>query len=229
VRLLRGDFDAETSYGDDPVAVARGFERAGATWIHTVDLDAARTGDAANLDAIRAVCAAVSCRVQSGGGVRTVAAAGALLDAGVARVVVGTAAIERPELVASLTAAHPGAVALGLDARGRDVATRGWVKSSGHDLLEVARRFDAAGVAALIVTSIAHDGTFEGPDLEQLGEVLATVHTPLIASGGVGSLDDLRALDALESGGRRLSGAIVGRALYEGRVNIDDAVALLRG
>lgn len=227
MRLLRGDFAAETVYDADPVAVARGFAAAGARWIHVVDLDAARTGSAANRDAIAAICAAVACPVQSGGGVRSIDAAEALLGAGVARVVVGTAAVEDPAFVDELCARHPGRVAVGLDARGRDVAVRGWTEGSGQDLVDLARRFETAGVGALVVTEIGRDGTLEGPDLGQLAAVLEAVGTPVIASGGVGSLADLLALRDLEVGGRRLEGAIVGRAIYERRVDVAEALAAL--
>jgi phosphoribosylformimino-5-aminoimidazole carboxamide ribotide isomerase len=227
VRLLRGDFAAETVYDADPVAVARGFAAAGARWIHVVDLDAARTGSAANREAIAAICTAVDCPVQSGGGVRSADAANALLDVGVARVVVGTAAVENPALVDELCARHPGHVAVGLDARGRDVAVRGWTEGSGQDLVDLARRFETAGVAALVVTEIGRDGTLEGPDLEQLAAVLEAVATPVIASGGVGSLADLLALRDLDLSGRRLEGAIVGRAIYERRVDVAEALAAL--
>ena len=214
-------------YDADPVAVARRFEADGARWIHVVDLDAARTGSAQNLDAIESICAAVSCEVQSGGGVRSAAAAGALIGRGVARVVVGTAAVEHPELVDELCTVHPGQVAVGLDARGRSVAVRGWVEGSGADLVELARRFEASGVAALVVTEIGRDGTMDGPDLDQLREVLEAVALPVIASGGVGALSDLAALDGLEAAGRTLAGAIVGRALYEQRFDVAAGLALL--
>jgi phosphoribosylformimino-5-aminoimidazole carboxamide ribotide isomerase len=228
VRLLRGDFATETVYDADPVGVARGFEADGARWIHVVDLDAARTGEPANLNTVAAIAAAVSCPVQVGGGVRTVEAARALIDAGVARVVVGTAAVERPELVDELCQEHPGHVAVGLDARGQEVAVRGWVEGSGTDLVELGQRFEASGVSALIVTEIGRDGTLEGPDLGQLSTVLAALAIPVVASGGVGVLDDLRALDGLEAGGRRLVGAIVGRALYENRFTVAEGIAALR-
>ncbi len=229
MRLLRGDFAAETVYDADPVAVARGFAAAGARWVHVVDLDAARTGSAANQAAIAAICAAVPCPVQSGGGVRSAAAAAALLELGVARVVVGTAAVEDPELVDELCRRHPGQVAVGLDARGHDVAVRGWTEGSGQDLVTLARRFEASGVAALVVTEIGRDGTLEGPDLAQLGAVLGAVATPVVASGGVGTLADLLALQGLTVGDRRLEGAIVGRALYERRFDVAEALATLRG
>jgi phosphoribosylformimino-5-aminoimidazole carboxamide ribotide isomerase len=228
VRLLRGEFAAETVYDADPVAVARRFAADGARWIHVVDLDAARTGEPANLDTVGAIAAAVDCAVQAGGGVRSVEAATALLGAGVQRVVVGTAAVEHPELVDDLCRRHPGRVAVGLDARGQEVAVRGWVEGSGTDLVGLGHRFAASGVAALIVTEIGRDGTLEGPDLGQLAGVLAAVELPVVASGGVGTLDDLRALDGLEVGGRRLVGTIVGRALYEERFTVAEGLAALR-
>jgi phosphoribosylformimino-5-aminoimidazole carboxamide ribotide isomerase len=204
--------------------VARDYAAAGCRWIHVVDLDAARTGEAVNLPVIEAICAAVSCRVQTGGGVRSVEAAGALLGAGSARVVVGTAAVERPELVSALATLHPGQFAIGLDARGRDVAVRGWTQSSGADLVELAARFADSGASALIVTEIGRDGTMEGPALEQLAAVLAATTLPVIASGGVGTLDDLGALAAARAGGRALAGVIVGRALYESRFTLTEAM-----
>lgn len=226
VRLYQGDFDAETVYDDDPVRVAREFDAAGTSWIHVVDLDAARTGDATNLSVIEAICGAVSCRVQTGGGVRSVDAARDRLRAGVARVVIGTAAVEEPEIVAELCALYPGQVAVGLDARGREVATRGWVQGTGRDLLEVVALFGDVGVSALVVTSIGHDATFLGPDLDQLGAVLAGTEVPVLASGGVGTLDDLRALSTFERAGRRFAGVIVGKALYERRFTLDEALAV---
>jgi phosphoribosylformimino-5-aminoimidazole carboxamide ribotide isomerase len=227
VRLTRGDFAAETVYADEPTAVARAFAVAGAKWIHVVDLDAARTGEPANLAAIEAITATVSCPVQVGGGVRSLETAGALLLAGARRVVVGTAAVEQPELVTDLCASHPGQIAVGLDARGLAVATRGWTESSGADLLERAASLEGAGVAALIVTEISRDGTMTGPDLEQLGAVLEATTTPVIASGGVGGLSDLRALAGLQRAGRHLAGAVVGRALYEGRFSLAEALAVV--
>ncbi|MFI5045646.1 MAG: 1-(5-phosphoribosyl)-5-[(5-phosphoribosylamino)methylideneamino]imidazole-4-carboxamide isomerase [Acidimicrobiia bacterium] len=227
VRLYQGDYALETVYDDDPVRVARSFADEGALWIHVVDLDAARTGRAANLGVIEAICAAVPCNVQSGGGVRSVEAAGALLHAGVRRVVVGTAAIERPALVEELCMFHPAQVAVGLDARGAEVAVRGWVEGTGADLFEMAARFDDTGVTALVVTSIGRDGTLEGPDLDQLAGVLAATSVPVIASGGVGKLDDVLALDGLRVGDRGLAGVIAGKAIYEGRFTVPDALAAL--
>jgi phosphoribosylformimino-5-aminoimidazole carboxamide ribotide isomerase len=223
VRLYQGDYARETVYNDDPVAQAKAFAAAGAQWIHVVDLDAARTGAPRNRDVIAAICDAVDVPIQTGGGVRSEAAADALFELGVTRVVLGTAALEDPALVRLLASRHP--VAVGLDARGREVAVRGWEEGSGQDLLDVARGFADAGVEALIVTEIARDGTLEGPDLDGLGEVLEATELPVIASGGVGTLADVIALDALRWAGRRLSGAIVGRALYEGAFTLSDALA----
>ena len=227
VRLHQGDFAAETVYDDDPVAVARAFALAGTKWIHVVDLDAARTGEPANLAVVERIVRAVDCSVQCGGGVRSVAAADALILAGAARVVVGTAAVEEPALVDELCARHPGRIAVGLDARGREVAVRGWVEGSGTDLVELAARFEASGIAALIVTEIGRDGTMEGPDLEQLRTVLAATNIPVIASGGVGELGDIMALAALRVRQRRLLGTIVGKALYEGRFRLAEALLIL--
>jgi len=227
VRLYQGDYGRETVYGDDPVSQAKAFEDAGAPWIHVVDLDAARTGVPENRDVVAAIAEAVSVPVQTGGGIRDDAAAEALFDAGVARVVVGTAALEDPAFVRRLAARHP--VTVGLDARGRDVAVRGWIEGSGADLLDLAKAFEDAGVAALVVTEIARDGTLEGPDVEGLSQVLDATTIPVIASGGVGTLDDLTTLAALESSGRRLSGAIVGRAIYEGRFSVSAGVEACRG
>jgi phosphoribosylformimino-5-aminoimidazole carboxamide ribotide isomerase len=227
VRLHQGDFGAETVYDDDPVRVAGEFEAAGAQWIHVVDLDAARTGTRTHLDQIRLMVRSVSCKIEVGGGVRTADAAAELLDAGVERVVVGTAAVERPALVEELCHAYPGRIAVGLDARGTEVAIKGWVEGSGADLVTLAQRFEGVGLAALIVTEIGRDGTLEGPAFGQLGSVLAACGIPLIASGGVGTLDDLRALVQLRSGDRGLEGIIVGRAIYEGRFDVAQALASL--
>ncbi len=223
VRLYQGDYAQGTVYGDDPLGQALRFAEEGADWIHVVDLDAARSGEPVNRPVIEAIAAAVDLPVQTGGGVRTAADAEALFEAGVARVVFGTAALEHPDVVAAVAAANPGRVAVGLDARGDDVAVRGWREGSGRSVLEVARGFEGTGVAALVVTEIGRDGTLEGPDLTGLAAVLAAVEIPVIASGGVSSLADLDALAALSAGDRRLAGAIVGRAIYEGRFTVREA------
>ena len=223
VRLYQGDYARSTVYGDDPVAQALAFEAEGAQWIHVVDLDAARSGEPVNRPVVAAIAEAVSVPVQTGGGVRDEAAAEALFDAGVARVVVGTAALEDPEFVRRLAARHP--VAVGLDSRGREVAVRGWLQGSGRDLIDLVAAFEGAGVQALVVTEISRDGTLDGPDLSGLAGVLAASEIPVVASGGVGSLNDLRALAALDAGGRRLAGVIVGRAIYDGAFSVAEGVA----
>jgi len=228
VRLYQGDYSRETVYREDPVAQAKEFAAAGAPWIHMVDLDAARTGERRNHDLIAAVAGAVDVPVQVGGGVRDDSAADALLSAGVGRVVVGTAALDDPAWVRRLATRYPGQVVVGLDARGRQVAVRGWVEGSGRELLDLARSFDDTGIAALVVTEIGVDGTLQGPALDQLAGVLSVTGVEVVASGGVGSLDHLQALASLEAGGRRLAGAIVGKALYEGAFTVADALEVLR-
>jgi phosphoribosylformimino-5-aminoimidazole carboxamide ribotide isomerase len=225
VRLYQGDYDRETVYGDDPVAQARAFAAAGAPWIHVVDLDAARTGEPVNRPVIGAIAAAVDVPVQTGGGVRDDAAAQALFDAGVERVVLGTAALEDPALVCRLAARHP--VAVGLDERDGEIAVRGWKEGSGRNAVDLIREFEDAGVAAFVVTEIGRDGTLEGPDVDGLARVVEATAVPVIASGGVGRVDHLRALADLRRDGRGLGGAIVGRALYEGTVDLGEALAVL--
>jgi phosphoribosylformimino-5-aminoimidazole carboxamide ribotide isomerase len=225
VQLIQGDFARERVHGDDPVAVAKAFVAAGARWIHTVDLDAARTGEPVNREHIAAIAAAVDVPVQAGGGVRSAEAARALADAGVARVVMGTAALEDPGLIATIASRQP--VALGLDVRGREVAIRGWAQGSGVEWPDALRRLADAGAEAVVVTQIAVEGLMGGADLGGLSEVLAATELDVVASGGVGSLDDLLALHRIEAGERRLAGAIVGTAIYEGRVDVAEAVAAL--
>lgn len=227
VRLHQGDYDQETVYGDDPVAQAQAFADAGAGWIHVVDLDAAKSGVPENREVVAAIAKAVDVPVQTGGGVRSVEAAHALFAAGVERVVIGTAALKEPELVRALALDHR--VAVGLDAKSGEVATDGWLQGSGRTVLDVARSFADAGVDAFIVTDISRDGTLEGPDLEGLTQVLGATPVDVIASGGVGTMEHLAALDAIQVDGRRLSGVIAGKAIYEGHVDVGAAVAQLRG
>ena len=225
VRLHQGDYDQETVYGDDPVAQAKAFADAGAGWIHVVDLDAARSGVPENREVVAAIARAVDVPVQTGGGVRSVEAAQALFSAGVERVVIGTAALKDPDFVTALAVDHR--VAVGLDAKSGEVATDGWLVGSGRSVLDVARSFADAGVDAFVVTDISRDGTLEGPDLVGLTEVLAATPVDVIASGGVGRMADLEALDAIEVDGRRLSGVIAGKAIYEGHVDVAAAVKIL--
>ncbi len=225
VRLTQGDFDRETVYGDDPVAQARLYADAGAPWVHVVDLDGARTGDGANRAAITAIAAAIRTPVQTGGGIRTDADVAELLDAGVARVVLGTAAMEGPAWARAVAARHPGRVVLGLDVRGAEVAVRGWEVGSGRTLLDVAAEMDDAGFASYVVTQIEVDGVGSGPDVETYRSLLRECETDIVASGGVGTAAHLRDLVALEEGNRVLAGCVVGRALYDGSLTVDDALA----
>ena len=226
VQLTQGDFSRQQIHGDDPVAVAQAFVAAGARWIHTVDLDAARTGEPVNRPLIAAIVAAVDVPVQAGGGVRSVAAAAALAEVGVARVIMGTAALENPDLVAAIAARQR--VALGLDVRGREVAVRGWAEGSGVEWPEALRRLSDVGAEAVVITQIEGEGLMEGADTAGLAEVLGATSLEVIASGGVGDLADLLALDAVTAEGRRLAGAIVGTAIYEGHLDGAEAVAALQ-
>ena len=228
VRLMQGDYARETVYSGDPVSQAQLFADAGAPWIHVVDLDAARTGDPVNRAVVGAIAAAVEVPIQTGGGVRSVEAAQHLFDVGVERVVVGTAAVENPELAALLTE-RGHRVAIGLDGRNGNIATHGWETETDLAVVEVARRFEDLGVDAVVVTEIARDGTLEGPDTEGLKKALAGTSLDVIASGGVGTAAHLETLAALETEGRRLSGVIVGRAIYEGTVDLATAMRACEG
>ena len=219
VRLRQGDYADETVYGDDPVAVAREFAAAGARWIHVVDLDAARSGDPVNRPVVAAIVSAVdgAARVQTGGGVRSLADARELADAGVARVVMGSAAVSDPSLVEA--ASDVVAVAVGLDHRDGDVAVHGWTEGSGLALDDSYALFPTAEV--FVITDIGRDGMLVGPDLDGLARSAELAGAPVIASGGVSSLDDVIALTRIEN----LGGVITGKALYEGRFTISEALA----
>lgn len=225
VQLVQGDFGRESVHADDPVEVALAFEAAGVPWIHMVDLDAARTGEAHNRAHIAAVCEAVTIPVQAGGGVRSVDAATALADAGVARVVMGTAAVENPALVADIAARQD--VALGLDVRGREVSVKGWTEGSGLDIADALARLDDSGAVAVVVTQITGEGLLGGPDTDGLAQLLELTDLDVIASGGVGVVDHLLDLARVRRDGRRIAGAIVGTAIYEGHVDVADAVRRL--
>ncbi len=224
VRLVQGDFERRTEYGD-PVEAAVELAGAGAPWLHVVDLDGARTGQPVNRGLISEIVAAVEVPVQAGGGIRDEPAAATLLDAGVARVVLGTAAVEDPDLLERLAARYPGRVAAGIDHRGGEVSLHGWTQASGAGLVEVMGRLEDLGAAAVIVTDIRRDGTLAGPDVAGLSAALAVSTVDLIASGGVATLDDLARLARLDADGRRLAGVIVGRAIHDGRLDVREALA----
>lgn len=221
VRLRQGEYDDQTTYGDDPVAVAESFAAAGARWIHVVDLDAARSGSPVNRPVVAAIARAVAgqARVQTGGGVRTIGDALSLADAGVARVVMGSAAVAEPRLVAEASAVVP--VAVGLDHRAGEVAVHGWTEGSGVQLVDALQWFPTA--AAFVITDIARDGMLVGPDIDGLTAAARATTIPVIASGGVATLTDIAALKAVPG----LTGVISGKALYEGRFTVADALAEL--
>ncbi|MEP7201030.1 MAG: HisA/HisF-related TIM barrel protein [Ilumatobacteraceae bacterium] len=222
VRLTQGDYGNAKVYGSDPVAVARSFADAGATWIHVVDLDAARSGSPQNRSVVAEIASALIGRalVQTGGGVRAVADAQQLADAGVARVVMGSAAIQRPELVEAATQVID--VAVGLDHRDGEVAVHGWTEGAGVTLDEALGWFPSA--SAFVITDIARDGMLEGPDIDGLAAVAASSSAPVIASGGVASLADISALAAVPG----IGGIITGKAIYEGRFTVAEALKALR-
>jgi phosphoribosylformimino-5-aminoimidazole carboxamide ribotide isomerase len=226
VRLLRGEMDAATVFNDDPAAQARAFEAAGCRWLHLVDLDGAFAGRAVNGAAVEAILAAVSIPAQLGGGIRDIEAIEGWLDRGVARVILGTAAVRDPALVRRAARAHPGRVAVGIDARGGRVAVAGWAETTELCALDLARRVEDAGVAAIVYTDIDRDGALGGPNVAATAALARAVAIPVIASGGVSSLDDLR---ALRDCGAPLDGVISGRALYDGRIDPAEAQRLLDG
>ena len=223
VRLVEGDFSRETVFDDDPAAAARRWADAGAEWLHVVDLDGAVAGRPVNLPAISAIRAAVDMPIQLGGGLRSLANLEDAFAAGISRTILGTVALQDPDLVAAAVDRWGDAIAVGLDARDGKLATRGWLDQSDSLAADVAQALASAGVQHFIFTDIRRDGTLSGPNLETLSDLIATVDASFIASGGVGSLADIEA--AREVGA---AGAIVGRALYDGRVDLAEAIALAR-
>lgn len=219
VRLHKGDYGAVTVYSDDPAGFARRFHEAGARRLHVVDLDGAREGTPRNVDVIAAILAAAPLAVQVGGGIRDEHAARRWFDAGVARVVLGTAAVKQPDLVQRLCADHPDAVIVAVDARGGEVAVEGWLEGSGRGALELAREVDGWGAAAILYTVIDRDGTREGPDVAATAALQASVRATVIASGGVGNLEHIRALAAAG-----VRAAVCGRALYSGAFSVEEAL-----
>ncbi|GAC1344786.1 MAG: 1-(5-phosphoribosyl)-5-[(5-phosphoribosylamino) methylideneamino]imidazole-4-carboxamide isomerase [Acetobacteraceae bacterium] len=226
VRLRRGAMEEATVYSSDPGAQARAWQDAGCAWLHVVDLNGAFAGRAVNGAAVDAILAAARVPVQLGGGIRDMAGVARWLDAGVRRVILGSAAVKTPALVHEACRAFPGRVAIGIDARDGIVATEGWAESSGVAALDLALRFEDAGAAAIIYTDIGRDGMLSGLNVEATLALADRLRTPVIASGGAGSLADLRALRDAAAG--RLEGVIVGRALYDGRIDPAEALALLR-
>jgi phosphoribosylformimino-5-aminoimidazole carboxamide ribotide isomerase len=228
VRLKRGDMDDATIYEQDPAKQAKEFQNAGSAWLHVVDLNGAFAGKPVNQAAIQAILAAVTVKVQLGGGIRDMAGIAYWLEAGISRVILGSAAVKNPILVHQACRSFPGRIAVGIDARDGFVATEGWADTSSLRAPDLARRFEDAGVAAIIYTDIARDGMLAGLNLEQTLDLAAAIAIPVIASGGVGSIDDLLALrEATPSG--LIQGVIIGRALYDGRIALPEALRVLAG
>ncbi|KGJ06335.1 1-(5-phosphoribosyl)-5-[(5-phosphoribosylamino)methylideneamino] imidazole-4-carboxamide isomerase [Paracoccus halophilus] len=225
VRLLRGDMEAATVFGSDPAAQARAFQDAGAQWLHLVDLNGAFAGKPVNGAAVEAILAAVVVPAQLGGGIRDMATIEAWLERGLSRVILGTVAVEEPDLVREAAMAFPGKIAVGIDARKGRVATRGWAEETDVTAVDLARSFEDAGVAAIIYTDIDRDGAMQGPNIPATEALARAVNIPVIASGGVSSMDDLKALART----RVISGVISGRALYDGALDLAEALEVLKG
>ena len=225
VRLIQGDYDQETAYDDDPVVAARRWVDGGARWLHVVDLDGARAGEPVNLEHVRRIVAAVSVPVQLGGGLRDSKKVEEAISAGAERIVLGTAAVRDPEMAEAIAAAHGERVVVSVDSRSGNVAAEGWTESSDLGTTEVIAALSDRGVRRFVYTPVEVDGLMEGPDLDSLREAAKATDGELIYSGGIGSLDDLRAL--AELGLDNLGGVIVGRALYEQRFTVAEAQAIL--
>ncbi len=226
VRLEQGDITRETVFEHNPVARAQLFKNEGFEYLHIVDLDGAFAGKPRNAEAVESIRIAVDIPMQLGGGIRDRATIDGWLGKGVTRVIIGTAAVRDPALVKEAARAYPGRIAIGLDARDGKVAIEGWAKTSELSALEIARRFEDAGVAAIIFTDISRDGMLKGLNLDATIALADRISIPVIASGGLASLDDVRAL--LEPRAQKLQGAIVGRALYDGRLDAAAALRLIR-
>ena len=225
VRLLRGDMEKATVFNDDPAAQARAFVEAGCQWLHLVDLNGAFEGTPVNAAPVEAILATCDVPAQLGGGIRDMATIETWLSKGLARVILGTVAVENPDLVREAARTFPGKIAVGIDARDGLVATRGWAEETDVNATDLARSFEDAGVAAIIYTDINRDGAMQGPNIEATAALARAVTIPVIASGGVSSLKDLK---ALRDCGTSLNGAISGRALYDGAIDLREALKLLR-
>jgi len=222
VRLHQGKYDEVTVYHDDPVSMAKQFEEAGAERLHVVDLEGARRGQPAHVAIIQGILRETNLQVQIGGGVRNEAVAAQWMDAGAARVVLGTVVVKAPEVARAICDRYPKGVVMALDARDGKIAVEGWQEQSGQDLVELAKEVDGWNIGAILFTNIHKDGTREGPDVEGTAGLQSHVDTTVIASGGIGSLDDLRALSAA-----RVRSAVCGRALYSGAFTLAEAFAVL--
>lgn len=227
VRLRRGEMDSATVFSEDPPAQARDFAAAGFEWLHVVDLDGAFAGRSVNRRVVEDILSAVDIPVQLGGGIRDLAGIEGWLASGLTRVILGTAAVKDPELVRAACKAFPGRVAVGLDARGGKVAVEGWAQASELQAIDLARRFEDVGVSTIVYTDIERDGMLAGINVEATAALAAAVSIPVIASGGLAGIDDIRRL--LEVAAQGIEGAICGRALYDGRLDPAAALALAKG
>lgn len=227
VRLLRGEMNQATVFNDDPADQARRFEQAGCQWLHVVDLNGAFAGKPVNGDAVAGILSSIAMPVQLGGGIRDHATIDYWLEKGVRRVILGTVALRNPQLVREACRRHPGRVVVGIDARSSRVAVEGWAKTADITALELAQRFEDAGVAAIVYTDIDRDGALSGVNVDATAALARALSTPVIASGGVASLDDLKALKKVEDSG--IEGVISGRAIYDGRLDLKSALAFLAG
>jgi len=225
VRLVRGEMSAATVFNDDPAAQARAFEAAGCAWLHLVDLNGAFAGEPVNGAAVEAILGAITIPAQLGGGIRDMATIEMWLAKGLRRAILGTVVVRSPELVREAAKTFPGRVAVGIDARDGMVAVEGWAETTDIAALDLARKFEDVGVAAIIYTDIDRDGAMQGPNVEATAALANAVSIPVIASGGVSSMENLRALKAC---GAPLNGVISGRALYDGRIDAAEAAKLLR-
>ena len=225
VRLVRGEMDQSTVFNDDPAAQARAFVQAGCEWLHLVDLNGAFAGEPVNAAPVEAILAACDVPAQLGGGIRSMATIAAWIEKGLARVILGTVAVENPDLVREAAREFPGKVAVGIDARNGRVATKGWANETEVLVTDLARSFEDAGVSAIIYTDINRDGAMQGPNIQATADLARAVSIPVIASGGVSSLDDLI---ALRDCGVALNGAISGRALYDGAIDLGAALNAIR-
>ena len=226
VRLFQGRMDQETVYSLDPLETARRWEEMGAEMLHLVDLDGAVSGRPVNGDLIKGIISTLKINVQVGGGIRDAATARYYLSAGASRVVLGTAAVNNLEFVQTISADFPGKIIIGIDASDGLVAVKGWTEVTGVDAIDMARRFEGSGVCAIVFTDIKRDGTLTGPNLESIERLVSAVKIPIIASGGMSGIEDIRALLGIRRPG--VEGVIVGKALYSGAIDLREAIALTR-
>jgi len=224
VRLLRGEMDKATEFSNTPADQAVLFETAGFEWLHVVDLNGAFEGKPVNEVAVRLILSRIKMPVQLGGGIRNMEMIGHWLDAGISRVILGTLALKNPQLVKEACRIFPGQIAVGIDAKNGKVAVEGWANISDHSALEIAKRFEDVGVAAIIYTDIARDGAMAGPNIEETVKFAEEISTPVIASGGISSLDDIKNYKAVENSG--IEGIIIGRALYDGAVKAEEVLKI---